>query len=1040
VTPVALLAARDHSERSAGERYARGWSSRLWHRALGVLAVALLLIAPRAASAQGLPGGQPPVRPTGGAGGQAGQPPTLSRDRELVQWAEQDSTMRELLNRPGYKAVQYQGDKVFFDATTKQLIMRGKPSAVRRDETILVGDTIVYDDSTKLVVATGDTVILRDPSSDDADDFVARGNIRYDLETGEGTTSSFSTSVMSGQRLYVTAQSGTVFNDTTLVGGRRVFFHDADFTYCDHEDPHFHFTAKDIKFVSEQVVVGRNAVLYIGEVPVFWLPFMFQDARSGRRSGLLTPRFGVAELFRNSANYQRTVENVGWFFALSDYADAEASIDWRSGGSGSGFDQGWLRGNTEMRYKWLNRFIDGNIAVSYLGQRDGQKNTSITWRHNQNFSKDTRLAANINWVQSTTVQRQTTFNPAASLATIVSQLNYQTRVGPARLSVGGTRKQYPGRQQTDMDLPNLNLTAGTLALGPVEWTPSVRFNQSRTDNIDQGIQFGYVFRPAPNGGVDSTRVNASRRNTNFGFDTPLKIFDFQLGNSFTITERFDDYPEQRIVRDVRDTSITSTRVFAQRFYTSIDWNPSFNLPRFLQGTWNVSPNARLVNVDPAAGLIVRSELSGGRYVSQRKRIEYGLSAAPTIYGLIPGFGPVETFRHSISPGISYNLSPGAEVSDDFLQATGRTRVGYLGALPRNAVSLSLSTTLEGKLKVRPADEEAPAALAAASDSAAADTAFLRDEVGGGDAGPRAAAAAPQGEKIRLLALNFSSLSYDFIRADTAASGLVEQNFTISARTDLLPNLDFRMGYELFQGDPLSDTAVFKPFRSDLGVNFSLDGKSGLVALIGRLFGRRGAIEAAGSADSLTTARRSDFAQRGGGALSAAGSQARGAPVALPSGQGWQLSLTYNASRQRPPVGGEPIEFDPAAQCRNVFVEGSFEFDNCVLTANTAPPVGFDPGGFTTPGGPVFLRPANENLSGNLSFGLTPNWSTSMTAQYDMVRRDFGSLQIGLQRELHDWNAVFSFTRAPNGNFAFNFFIALKASPEIKFNYDRRSVR
>jgi hypothetical protein len=579
----------------------------------------------------------------------------------------------------------------------------------------------------------------------------------------------------------------------------------------------------------------------------------------------------------------------------------------------------------------------------------------------------------------------------------------------------------------------------------VEWTPSVRFNQSRTDNIDQGIQFGYVFRPGETGGVDSTRVNASRRNTNFGLETPLKIFDFQLGNSITITERFDDYPEQRIVRDVRDTSITSTRVFAQRFYTSIDWNPSFNLPRFLQGTWNVSPNARLVNVDPAAGLIVRSELSGGRYVSQRKRLEYGLSAAPTIYGLIPGFGPVETFRHSISPGLSYNLSPGAEVSDDFLQATGRTRVGYLGALPRNAVSLSLSTTIEGKLRTRPTEGEEGAGAGRVADSimgaAATEDALTGDERRvEGEVGPRRPTAAAQGQKIRLLALNFSSLSYDFIRADTAASGLVEQNFSISARTDLLPNLDFRMGYELFQGDPLSDTALFKPFRSDLGVNFSLDGKSGLVALIGRLFGRSASIEAPGAADSLTTARRSDFSQRGGGALSAAGSQARGAPVALPSGQGWQLSLTYNASRQRPPTGGEQIAPDPAAQCRNVFIEGSFEFDNCVLTANTSPPPGFDPGGFTTPGGPVFLRPSNENLSGNLSFGLTQNWSTSMTAQYDMIRRDFGSLQIGLQRELHDWNAVFSFTRAPNGNFAFNFFIALKASPELKFNYDRRSVR
>jgi hypothetical protein len=31
-------------------------------------------------------------------------------------------------------------------------------------------------------------------------------------------------------------------------------------------------------------------------------------------------------------------------------------------------------------------------------------------------------------------------------------------------------------------------------------------------------------------------------------------------------------------------------------------------------------------------------------------------------------------------------------------------------------------------------------------------------------------------------------------------------------------------------------------------------------------------------------------------------------------------------------------------------------------------------------------------------------------------------------------------RAPNGNVAFTFYIALKASPEIKFDYRQQSVR
>jgi hypothetical protein len=48
--------------------------------------------------------------------------------------------------------------------------------------------------------------------------------------------------------------------------------------------------------------------------------------------------------------------------------------------------------------------------------------------------------------------------------------------------------------------------------------------------------------------------------------------------------------------------------------------------------------------------------------------------------------------------------------------------------------------------------------------------------------------------------------------------------------------------------------------------------------------------------------------------------------------------------------------------------------------------------------------------------------------------------VSLQRDLHDWRAVFSFTQSPNGNFAFTFFIALKAEPDLKFDFDRRSYR
>jgi hypothetical protein len=41
----------------------------------------------------------------------------------------------------------------------------------------------------------------------------------------------------------------------------------------------------------------------------------------------------------------------------------------------------------------------------------------------------------------------------------------------------------------------------------------------------------------------------------------------------------------------------------------------------------------------------------------------------------------------------------------------------------------------------------------------------------------------------------------------------------------------------------------------------------------------------------------------------------------------------------------------------------------------------------------------------------------------VARSSFASNQLNLQRELHDWRATFGVTQAPNGNFAFTFFIS-----------------
>jgi hypothetical protein len=238
--------------------------------------------------------------------------------------------------------------------------------------------------------------------------------------------------------------------------------------------------------------------------------------------------------------------------------------------------------------------------------------------------------------------------------------------------------------------------------------------------------------------------------------------------------------------------------------------------------------------------------------------------------------------------------------------------------------------------------------------------------------------------------------------------------------------------------------VVKPCRTDVGVTFSLNGKSGIFGLFSRLIGRDMAIETPSTDPRrLQTQSEADVARQSRQANAAGGGNMRGSQVSLPTGQGWNLNLQYNAARQRRPVGGTQITYDPTQQCEGQRAFGLAAYDLCAQNAVNSPATGLNPpgyGGFNSIGAPTFISPAVQNVTSALTFNITENWAAQWSTQYDVTRSRFSSQQIGLQRSLHDWNAVFSFTQAPNGNFAFNFFIALKAQPDLKFNYDRQTYR
>jgi hypothetical protein len=115
------------------------------------------------------------------------------------------------------------------------------------------------------------------------------------------------------------------------------------------------------------------------------------------------------------------------------------------------------------------------------------------------------------------------------------------------------------------------------------------------------------------------------------------------------------------------------------------------------------------------------------------------------------------------------------------------------------------------------------------------------------------------------------------------------------------------------------------------------------------------------------------------------------------------------------------------------------YERCLINAQTNPQPG-TPLGSTTFGAPIYQSPPQQSLTLNTSFPVTQKWAAQWSTTYDAQRGGFASNQVTLQRELHDWRAVFAFTQSPNGNFGFNFFVALKAQPDLKFDYNRQTFR
>ena len=134
--------------------------------------------------------------------------------------------------------------------------------AIHIGDTDIYGDFAQYNSRTHEVSVEGHVRIYRDVNV-----YVAERGV-YNIDTKQIRTSNVRTDYhpyfLTGQN--VTETSANVYR-----------VEDATFTTDDSPHPDFHLRARTVRVYENDHVVFQNVTLYIGRVPVFWWPYMYQS-------------------------------------------------------------------------------------------------------------------------------------------------------------------------------------------------------------------------------------------------------------------------------------------------------------------------------------------------------------------------------------------------------------------------------------------------------------------------------------------------------------------------------------------------------------------------------------------------------------------------------------------------------------------------------------------------------------------------------------------------------------------------------------------
>jgi len=702
------------------------------------------------------------------------------------RFLDADSTLQFLLDLPGFTVTRYRADSAVLMVEEKIVDLRGN-AMTDRSGAVVEADRIQYKEGECAVEADGEPRLFQNGQ------VIIGLGARYDTCVNRGVVRHALTTVQEGAaNWFVRGHLAVDSSQSRLYGGQ------GEITSCDLPVAHYHFATKQLKWVSKSVMVARPAVLYIRDVPVAWIPFLFQDVKPGRRSGILIPQFGFNDVVRPSRGYNRQVTNIGYYWAISDYLDAQVQLDW--------FSNRYVQYGVSGRYALIDRFLSGGFDYSEQHESGGSSSRSISVSHQQRFNVSTTLSLNGSYVTNSSIVARNSVDPRLTTQNISSSMNFTKRLPWASFTVGGTGRQSINDGSLEVGLP-ITLTPRPIDIGrSITWSPGL--NMTNQWSLKSPLTRRLLV-PGADTGVDTLALTGRSRRTSVQVQSGLRIGSFQVPLDFDFQ---DSDSTGRVLETYRipneatpdpNDSLTVSRFRNSGFQSSFEWNPRLSLPILFRSTFKLTPFLSISN-RTFGPLLIRNAATGGRFVSQGKRMSGGVALSPTFYGFFPGILGTERIRHSISPQLSYTVAPSAMVPEEYARAIARPgQPVQLRSDPQQQITLTLSQNFEAKSRREPGDT-----------------------------------AGTSQRKFRLLSISTSGISYDIEQSKKPGMvGWTTEILSNQILSDLVPGFSLSVEHDLWDGPAGLRSSRFDPFLQGVTANFSVTGNT--FRSLGALFGLGG---------------------------------------------------------------------------------------------------------------------------------------------------------------------------------------------------------